>query len=240
MIAENLKAVHDRIAAACERAGRAPESVRLIAVSKTKPAEAVAEAYAAGQRLFGENHAQELTAKKPVLPQDIEWHFIGNLQRNKVKYVVGSAALIHSVNSEALAKEIDRVAGNRGLIQEVLAEINVGGEESKQGIDADEARGLVEAIAALPHLRLRGLMTVAPPAEDPETVRPVFKRLREMLAEFRPLTREPEAFDQLSMGMSGDFAAAIEEGATYVRIGTSIFGPREYPAKAAEAPKIKS
>ena len=228
MIAENLELINARIAAACEQAGRARDSVRLIAVSKTKPAEMVAEAYAAGQRLFGENHAQELTAKKPVLPEDIEWHFIGNLQRNKVKYVVGAAALIHSVNSAALAKEIDRVAGNRDLTQDVLAEINVGGEESKQGADAEEARSLVEAIAALPHLRLRGLMTVAPFAEDPETVRPVFRRLKEMLTEFAPLTREPEAFDQLSMGMSGDFEAAIGEGATYVRIGTAIFGARDY------------
>lgn len=228
MIAENLELINARIAAACEQAGRPRDSVRLIAVSKTKPAEMVAEAYAAGQRLFGENHAQELTAKKPVLPEDIEWHFIGNLQRNKVKYVVGAAALIHSVNSAALAKEIDRVAGNRGLTQDVLAEINVGGEESKQGADAEEARSLVEAIAALPHLRLRGLMTVAPFAEDPETVRPVFRRLKEMLTEFAPLTREPEAFDQLSMGMSGDFEVAIGEGATYVRIGTAIFGARDY------------
>ena len=228
MIAENLELINARIAAACEQAGRSRDSVRLIAVSKTKPAEMVAEAYAAGQRLFGENHAQELTAKKPVLPEDIEWHFIGNLQRNKVKYVVGAAALIHSVNSAALAKEIDRVAGNRDLTQDVLAEINVGGEESKQGADAEEARSLVEAIAALPHLRLRGLMTVAPFAEDPETVRPVFRRLKEMLTEFAPLTREPEAFDQLSMGMSGDFEAAIGEGATYVRIGTAIFGARDY------------
>ncbi len=228
MIADNLELINARIAAACEQAGRPRDSVRLIAVSKTKPAEMVAEAYAAGQRLFGENHAQELTAKKPVLPEDIEWHFIGNLQRNKVKYVVGAAALIHSVNSAALAKEIDRVAGNRGLTQDVLVEINVGGEESKQGADAEEARSLVEAIAALPHLRLRGLMTVAPFAEDPETVRPVFRRLKEMLTEFAPLTREPEAFDQLSMGMSGDFEAAIGEGATYVRIGTAIFGARDY------------
>ena len=228
MIADNLELINARIAAACEQAGRPRDSVRLIAVSKTKPAEMVAEAYAAGQRLFGENHAQELTAKKPVLPEDIEWHFIGNLQRNKVKYVVGAAALIHSVNSAALAKEIDRVAGNRGLTQDVLAEINVGGEESKQGADAEEARSLVEAIAALPHLRLRGLMTVAPFAEDPETVRPVFRRLKEMLTEFAPLTREPEAFDELSMGMSGDFEAAIGEGATYVRIGTAIFGARDY------------
>nr|MBQ6242815.1 YggS family pyridoxal phosphate-dependent enzyme [Lachnospiraceae bacterium] len=237
MIAENLELINARIAAACEQAGRPRDSVRLIAVSKTKPAEMVAEAYAAGQRLFGENHAQELTAKKPVLPEDIEWHFIGNLQRNKVKYVVGAAALIHSVNSAALAKEIDRVAGNRGLTQDVLAEINVGGEESKQGADADEARSLVEAVAALPHLRLRGLMTVAPPADDPETVRPIFRRLREMLAEYAPLTREPELFDQLSMGMTGDFEAAIEEGATYVRIGTAIFGAREYPAPAPQPPE---
>ena len=228
MIKENLKTIETSIAAACKKAGRPRDSVQLIAVSKTKPAEMIEEAYAAGQRLFGENRPQEITAKKPLLPADIQWHMIGNLQRNKVKYVTGQTALIHSVASLPLAEEIERLAAKRDLIQEVLVEINVAGEASKQGADLEEARALVEAIRDMPHLRLRGLMTVAPYAEDPELVRPVFRRLREYLEEYRPLTREPEYFDQLSMGMSGDFAVAIEEGATLIRVGTAIFGARDY------------
>lgn len=228
MIAENLQTIETSIAAACKKAGRPRDSVQLIAVSKTKPAEMIEEAYAAGQRLFGENRPQEITAKKPLLPADIQWHMIGNLQRNKVKYVTGQTALIHSVASLPLAEEIERLAAKRDLIQEVLVEINVAGEESKQGADLEEARALVAAIKNMPHLRLRGLMTVAPYAEDPELVRPVFRRLREYLEEYRPLTREPEYFDQLSMGMSGDFAVAIEEGATLIRVGTAIFGARDY------------
>ena len=228
MITEKLKTIESLIAAACEKAGRPRESVHLIAVSKTQPAEMMAEAYAAGQRLFGENRPQEITAKKPLLPQDIQWHMIGNLQRNKVKYVVGQTALIHSVASLPLAEEIERQAAKGELIQEVLVEINVAGEESKQGADLEEARALVETIREMPHLRLRGLMTVAPYVEDPELVRPVFGRLKALLEEYRPLTREPALFDQLSMGMSGDFAVAIEEGATLVRIGSAIFGERDY------------
>lgn len=228
MIKENLKTIEASIAAACKKAGRPRDSVQLIAVSKTKPAEMIEEAYAAGQRLFGENRPQEITAKKPLLPADIQWHMIGNLQRNKVKYVTGQTALIHSVVSLPLAEEIERLAAKRDLIQEVLVEINVAGEASKQGADLEEARALVAAIKNMPHLRLRGLMTVAPYAEDPELVRPVFRRLREFLEEYRPLTREPEYFDQLSMGMSGDFAVAIEEGATLIRVGTAIFGARDY------------
>lgn len=228
MIAENLQRIEEEIAAACRKAGRPRESVQLIAVSKTKPAEMVAQAYAAGQRLFGENRPQEINAKKPLLPEDIQWHMIGNLQRNKVKYVVGQTALIHSVASLPLAEEIERMAAKRDLIQDILVEINVAAEESKQGADLAEARALVEAIRELPHLRLRGLMTVAPFVEDPEEVRPVFRQLKELLEAYRPLTREPALFDQLSMGMSGDFAVAIEEGATFVRIGTAIFGERIY------------
>lgn len=143
MIAENLQTIETSIAAACKKAGRPRDSVQLIAVSKTKPAEMIEEAYAAGQRLFGENRPQEITAKKPLLPADIQWHMIGNLQRNKVKYVTGQTALIHSVASLPLAEEIERLAAKRDLIQEVLVEINVAGEESKQGADLEEARALV-------------------------------------------------------------------------------------------------
>ena len=226
MITENLKSIEARMTAACERAGRAKESVRLIAVSKTKPAEAVAEAYAAGQRLFGENHAQEVTAKQPVLPADIEWHFIGNLQKNKVKYLVGKVALIHSVNSEGLAREIERIAGKRGLVQDILLEVNIADEASKQGASAGEVRALAQLCGSLPHLRLCGLMAVAPESDDPENSRPYFRALYALREELRGTLSDPEAFRELSMGMSGDFETAIEEGATLIRVGSALFGPR--------------
>ena len=226
MIIKNLKMIEAEITAACTKAGRPRESVQLIAVSKTKPVEMIREAYAAGQRLFGENKPQEITAKKPQLPPDIAWHMIGNLQRNKVKYVVGQTALIHSVSSLSLAEEIERVAARRELVQDILVEINIAGEESKQGADLEEARALVETIRDMPHLRLRGLMTIAPFTQDSEILRPLFRRLKNLLEEYRPLVREPALFTELSMGMSGDFQLAIEEGATYVRIGTAIFGER--------------
>lgn len=229
MIAENLKKVEERIEAACRRAGRDRGSVRLVAVSKTKPAEAIAEAYAAGQRLFGENHAQEIVAKKPVLPEDIRWHFIGNLQKNKVKYLVGNVAMIHSVNSEGLAAEIEKQAAKHGIVQKILLEVNIAGEESKQGAAPDQILPLLQFCETQPHIKLCGLMAVAPQAENPEESRPVFVRLRRLREELRPLLKDPEAFRELSMGMSGDFEVAVEEGATLIRVGTLIFGRRQYP-----------
>ena len=226
MIAENLQRIEERIDAACRRAGRARESVRLIAVSKTKPAEAVAEAYAAGQRLFGENHAQEIVAKKPLLPDDIRWHFIGNLQKNKVKYLVGSVAMIHSVNSEGLAAEIEKQAAKRGLVQDILLEVNIAGESSKQGAAPEALLSLLRFCDSQPHIRLCGLMAVAPLTKDPEESRPYFIRLREMRDGLKGMLRDPDAFRELSMGMSGDFETAVEEGATFIRVGTLIFGAR--------------
>ena len=162
MIAENLDRIREELKTTCIGCGRDPEAVRLIAVSKFKPAEDILEAYAAGQRLFGENRVQELTAKREVLPKDIEWHFIGHLQKNKVKYLVGTTALIHSVNSEGLLREIERIAAAWEVTQEILLELNVAGEASKQGATLSEAEGLVRLAASLPHIKLRGLMTVAP------------------------------------------------------------------------------
>ena len=228
MIQVQLEQIRQRILQACERGNRDPECVRLIAVSKTKPAEMIREAYEAGQRLFGENHAQELVAKQPLLPPEIEWHFIGNLQRNKVKYLVGKTALIHSVNSLPLAQEIERVAAKREVRQDILLEVNIAGEASKQGISDREARALAEAVSGMPHLRARGLMAVAPIQADPEETRPVFRRLRALREELAPLMDRPEDFCELSMGMSQDFEVAIEEGATYVRVGSAIFGERSY------------
>ena len=229
MIAENLNKIRRSLEDACENCGRNRDEVRLIAVSKFKPAEDILEAYEAGQRLFGENRTQELSAKQAVLPADIEWHFIGNLQKNKVKYLVGKAALIHSVNSAELIREIERLAAVRNVTQEILLEINIAGEQSKQGAALSEAEDLIRTAAGQPHLRLRGLMAVAPLSEDPEDSRPYFRQLRDLRERFRSELPEPAAFDQLSMGMSGDYLVAVQEGATLVRIGTAIFGPRNRP-----------
>ena len=229
MIAENLEKIRRNLDAACEGCGRDRNEVRLIAVSKFKPAEDILESYKAGQRLFGENRAQELSAKQAVLPADIEWHFIGNLQKNKVKYLVGKAALIHSVNSLELIREIERLAAVRSVTQEILLEINIAGEQSKQGAAPSEAEELIRTAVSQPHLRLRGLMAVAPLSENPEDSRPYFRQLRALRERFISELPEPDAFDQLSMGMSGDYLIAVQEGATLVRIGTAVFGPRSRP-----------
>lgn len=228
MIAEKLHEIEERIRAACLRAGRSREEVQLLAVSKTQPAERLKEAYDLGLRLFGENKAQEYTVKAPLLPEDIHWHFIGNLQKNKVKYLVGRVDTIHSVNSEGLADEIERLAARRDVIQDILVEVNVAGEASKQGAALDEARALARYCHGLPHIKLRGLMTVAPVCEDPSENRPVFAALRELKDELAGTLSDPD-IRVLSMGMSDDFEVAIEEGATLVRLGSALFGPRYYP-----------
>jgi pyridoxal phosphate enzyme (YggS family) len=212
-----LAAVRARIDAACARAGREPGSVRLIAVSKMQPLEKLRAAHAAGQRIFGENYAQELREKADAFP-DSEWHFIGALQTNKAKLVVGRAALVHTCDRLALAEELSKRARNAGLVQRVLLEVNAGGEPQKAGVLAQDAPALLEQVRALPGLRCEGLMCIPPAAGDP---RPHFRALRELA--------ERLALRELSMGMSADFEAAIEEGATLVRVGTDIFGER--PAK---------
>ena len=228
MIIDNLRRIQAEMEAACLRSKRLPSDVLLIAVSKTQPEEAIREAYEAGQRLFGENKAQELIKKKQNLPEDICWHFIGNLQRNKVKYLVGEVALIHSVNSPALALEIEKVAARRGLVQDILIEVNIAEEESKHGSALPQAEEILRMIPELTHVKARGLMAVAPFTDNAETVRPYFKKMRELLDIWKPLLPDPEAFCQLSMGMSGDFEVAIEEGASYIRVGTALFGARHY------------
>lgn len=210
-----LSVVHDRIAAACERAGRSPSDVKLVAVSKGQDAASVKDkVLSRGHVTLGENRAQELRDKRPLLPDEVEWHFVGNLQRNKIKYL-GDVALIHSVNSVRLADAIDDWGAREGRVVPVLISVNVAGEDSKQGVNVEELAGLVVHARGLPHLELRGLMTMAPHGDDPELARPHFRYLRE-LAKLHDL---PE----LSMGMSGDFEVAIEEGATIVRIGTALF-----------------
>ena len=212
--AERLAAVRVRIAAAARRVDRDPASIRLVAVSKTQSVDAVREAVAAGQMLFGENRAQELVQKADAIAA--EWHFIGHLQTNKVRQVVGRATLIHGVDSRALAEEIARRKG-----PPVLVQVNTSGESSKSGVDPADAIRFCEEVAAL--CDLRGLMTIPAPASDPEDSRPAFRLLRELAEEARA---KGLALEELSMGMSDDFEVAIEEGATLVRLGTVLFGPR--------------
>lgn len=225
-IAANLASIHHQITAACARCGRDPADVRLVAVSKTHPAEAVLAAHSAGQRLFGESYVQEFLAKADAVAAPVEWHFIGHLQSNKVRYLPGRVALIHSVDRLSLAEEIDRQWGKLGLRAEILIEVNLGGETSKAGVSEAGLEPLLRRLAALPHLAVRGLMTLPPYLDDPEAVRPYFHRLRELAARLDALALPGVAMRELSMGMSHDFAVAIEEGATLVRIGTAIFGER--------------
>ena len=228
-ITENYRNVLQRIEKACGRCGRSPQDVHLIAVSKTHPEEEIRAVYDQGQRLFGENRVQEMCAKMPDLPQDISWHLIGHLQQNKVKYVVGSAAMIHSVDSVRLAEAISKEAVKKGVVVPVLAEINVAEEESKFGITAEEAEGFILTISRLPGLDVRGLMTVAPYVPDPEENRPVFRKLKQISVDINRKNNNIY-LDELSMGMTNDFEVAIEEGATMIRVGTAIFGERNYPA----------
>lgn len=226
-IATHLDAVREQIRSAAVRAGRDPSAVRLVAVSKTHPAAAVAAAVTAGQRLFGESRVQEARDKIPACPPGLDWHFIGHLQKNKVRQALPLFGFFHSIDSTALAQAIDRIAGETGRPVEGLLEVNVSGEATKHGFTPELLRGEFAALTKLPHLRLRGLMTMAPYSENPEDARPVFRILRELRDELQSAHDHP--LPELSMGMSGDFVPAIEEGATLVRVGSSIFGARPYP-----------
>ena len=228
MIKENLNAVEQAVAAACRRAGRKREEVTLIAVSKTKPLPDLKEAYESGARDFGENKVQELTDKIPSLPADIRWHMIGHLQRNKVKYIVGKVSMIHSVDSLHLAEEISRQGVKQNVTVDILVEVNVAGEESKYGVTMEEAPALVEQIAALPNIHVRGLMTIAPFTEIPEENRIFFQKLKQLSIDIEQKSIDNVSMSVLSMGMTGDYCTAIEEGSTCVRVGTGIFGERIY------------
>lgn len=226
-IARNVRAVLDRIGRAANRAGRKPEAIRLVAVTKTVPAERIRAAVDAGVRLLGESRLQEALPKIEALRGlGVHWHFIGRLQRRKVKAVVGTFAMIHSVDSLALATEIDRRAGEAGLRQDVLLEINVGGEATKTGFSPDEAANAVAALDALPNVAVRGLMAIPPPGPDAEAARPYFRAMRELAGSLAGRGLRRVRMEELSMGMTGDFEVAVEEGATMVRIGTAIFGAR--------------
>ena len=226
-IKNNILQIRERISAAAERAGRSPEDITLIAVSKTHPAEAVDEAAACGIQDFGENKVQELLSKQLQVKNQVYWHLIGHLQTNKVRQIVGKTVLIHSVDSLHLAEEIDKRSGAAGIVSDILIQVNAASEESKFGLGLSEAEVLVHQVCEnFKNIRIRGLMEIAPYAEDPEDIRIYLRQVAQL---YERLKRTGlTAFDTLSMGMSHDFETAIEEGATHIRVGTAIFGERDY------------
>ena len=228
MVTENYREVEKRVCEACARSGRAREEVTLIAVSKYKPVEMIRELMAIGVRDFGENHAQELVSKTEEITEPLNWHFIGNLQRNKVKYIVGKVELIHSVDTYRLAEEINIQAKKQNVIVPILVEVNIAHEESKFGISAEDAILLVEEISKLENIRIKGLMTIAPYVENPEDNRLYFRKIKQLSVDITNKNIDNVSMEILSMGMTGDYEVAIEEGATMVRVGTGIFGARNY------------
>lgn len=223
-ISERLSAVREKLATASTSAGRSPEEVELLVVSKTFPAEIVSEVVEAGQKSLGENRVQEALEKQGQLPKDLHWHLIGPLQRNKVRKVVGNFACLQGVDSLKLAQAIDRVAGELSIVQPVFLQVRIGGEESKSGFEPDELASQIEILASLEHLQVEGMMTIPPPVQNPDEARPYFSDARELRDHLR--IRSGLSLPQLSMGMSGDFEAAIAEGSTMVRVGSAIFGSR--------------
>jgi len=224
-IAENLERVREQIAQAAARAGRVAEEIELVAITKTHPAEKVREAIEAGQTLFGESRVQEARAKIPELPSNLRWHFVGHLQKNKIRHALPLFEMIHSVDSLDVAQDINRIAGEQGMHPRVLLEVNVAGEGSKFGFSPDKLRDQMEELLALPRLSILGLMTIPPLAENAEASRKYFVQLRELRDRLQ--TEFHVDLAQLSMGMTEDFAVAVEEGATRVRVGTAIFGERK-------------
>jgi pyridoxal phosphate enzyme (YggS family) len=225
---QNLKDVKERIADACARAGRDPEEVTLVAVSKTKPLDDIRVIFSQGQTAFGENYVQEFCEKYDELGDTVDWHMIGHLQRNKVKYIIGKTKLIHSVDSLRLADQIEKEAAKKDVTADILMEVNIAKEESKWGFTEEEAPEAAKAIAEHPHIRLHGLMTSAPITDDPENDRKYFRMLRELAEKIDAEHIPGVEMNELSMGMTQDFETAIEEGATIVRVGTAIFGARNY------------
>lgn len=226
-ISENIETIRRKIKDACMRSGRS-DDVTLVAVTKTVDSARIREAINCGITVIGENRVQEIQQKYPDIGSDVKWHMIGNLQTNKVKYIVDKVSMIESVDSLKLAKEIDNQFGKHKRIIDVLVEINIGREPNKHGIDPDCAVEFIETIMNFKNLRIRGLMTVAPALGDSESVRPYFKRMKEIFGQVKASHMENISMDFLSMGMTGDFETAVEEGANMVRIGSGIFGPRDY------------
>ena len=228
MLAANLEEVEQRIKAAALRAGRNPEDITLIAVSKTKPVEMIQEIYDCGIREFGENKVQEICTKSEILPKDINWHMIGHLQRNKVKQVIDKSCLIHSVDSLRLADEISSQAVKKGIEVDILLEVNIANEATKYGFMKEEVFDAVDYIRELPGITIRGFMTSAPFVANSEDNREYFHDLKQLCVDLRAKNIDNSTIEFLSMGMTNDYEVAIEEGATHVRVGTAIFGEREY------------
>ena len=228
MITENLEQVRKNIEEACRAVNRDPGEVTLISVSKTKPVSMLQEAYDAGSRDFGENKVQEIMDKYPQLPSDIRWHMIGHLQRNKVKYIIDKVDMIHSVDSLRLAETIEKEAAKKDIIIKILIEVNVAKEESKFGVMPEKVEELVSQVSQLPHIRICGLMTIAPFVENPEENRIYFNRLRNIAVDIERKKSDNVIMSILSMGMTNDYEVAIEEGSTMVRVGTGLFGARNY------------
>lgn len=228
MVCENYKEVARAVEESAKKSGRSRDDIVLIAVSKTKPKSDIQELYDMGVRDFGENKVQEMCDKYEALPKDIRWHLIGHLQRNKVKYIVDKAYLIHSVDSVRLAEEIQREAEKKNVTVNILVQVNVANEESKFGLDTSETEEIVREIAKMPNIKINGLMTIAPFVDDGEENREIFQKLKQLAVDIERKNIDNVCMNVLSMGMSGDYKVAIEEGATMVRVGTSIFGERNY------------
>lgn len=228
MVTENLQVVESKIREACRRAGRDRKEITLIAVSKTKPARMIREAMGAGIVTFGENKVQELLSKQEEIEEKLDWHMIGHLQRNKVKQVVGRVKRIHSVDSYRLAEQIQKESEKKGICTDILIEVNMAKEESKFGIQPEEAESVIREIAKFQNVHVCGLMTIAPFVSDPEDNRIHFRNLNKLLVDINSKNIDNINMSELSMGMTGDYEVAIEEGATYVRVGTGIFGNRNY------------
>ena len=226
MVRENLAQVRKHMEEACRRAGRQTDEVTLIAVSKTKPVSMLMEAYEAGARDFGENKVQEILEKRPEIPADARFHMIGHLQRNKVRQVIDQVTLIHSVDSLRLAEQIEHEAAKKELHVDILLEVNMAREESKFGFFLEEVEAALREISKYPHITVKGLMTIAPYVEDPEENRDIFKKLHQVFIDMKSKNIDNSNMSVLSMGMTGDYQVAIEEGSTMIRVGTGIFGAR--------------
>lgn len=228
MLTENYDKVIENIKTACQQSGRDESEVTLIAVSKTKPVSDIEELYNHGVRVFGENKVQELCDKYEALPKDIKWHMIGHLQRNKVKYIIDKVELIHSVDSLRLAKQIEEEAAKKNVVVSILIEVNVAEEETKFGLRTADVMDMVTQIAQFPHISIKGLMTIAPYVENSYDNRKYFNNLKQLAVDIKAKNIDNVSMDMLSMGMTGDYMVAVMEGATYVRVGTGIFGERNY------------
>lgn len=231
MIKDQLKEIRAHIKEAAWRAERQENDITLVAVSKTYPVTAIEEAVSEGCIDFGENHVQELMSKIDSVKEKVNWHLIGHLQTNKVKYVVGKTSLIHSLDSLKLAEEIEKQSAKRGIVTSVLVEVNVADEATKYGFKPDEVIEVMKILNTMPHIKVKGLMTVAPFVENPEKNRPIFRKLYELSVDIQKQKLDNISTSILSMGMSNDYQIAIEEGATMVRVGTAIFGNRDYSKK---------